>query len=108
MSKKNDNAHDLTPKGVLPKLYSTENDKDPMVRVKLFTPWTGWTWLLTECDAESGLAFGYCHNSADPCGAELGYVDVGELKAVKGPFGLKVERDLLWEPCKLSEAKGML
>ena len=101
------NAHDLTPKSAnLPRLYTTENDKDPMVRVKLFTPWTGWTWLLTEYSPEDDLGFGYCHNSSDPDCAELGYVSLEELRSIKGPWGLRVERDLGFEPCKLSEAKA--
>ena len=27
----------------LPLLYSQENEKDPMVHAKFFTPWSNWT-----------------------------------------------------------------
>jgi len=35
-------------KKTLPQLYSTEQEKDPIARVKFFTPWTNWTWYATE------------------------------------------------------------
>ena len=28
----------------LPPLYSTEGQADPLARVKLFAPWSTWTW----------------------------------------------------------------
>src|SRR5215213_4797634 len=31
-------------KAQIPKLYSQEGNEDPMVYMKLFTPWTSWTW----------------------------------------------------------------
>lgn len=59
--------------------------------VKLFAPWGAATWLLTELDAD-GIAFGLCDlGMGEP---ELGYVDLNELTALRGPFGLKIERDL--------------
>ena len=36
----------------LPALYATEHDKDPVVQVKFFTPWSNWTWYATEFDGE--------------------------------------------------------
>jgi len=90
----------------IPALYTQENDKDPIVHVKLFTPWSGWTWLLTELDREENVAFGFCCNANDPDGAELGYVDLNELQALRGPAGLTIERDIHFTPCALSEAKA--
>lgn len=59
--------------------------------VKLFAPWGAATWLLTELDAD-GIAFGLCDlGMGEP---ELGYVDLNELTALRGPFGLKIERDM--------------
>jgi hypothetical protein len=31
----------------IPRLYATENEKDPIVHVKFFTPDSGWTWFVT-------------------------------------------------------------
>lgn len=41
-------------------------------------------------------------NVKDP---ELGYFSLSELEKVRGPLGLRVERDLYWEPKPLSEVR---
>ncbi|GEP06139.1 DUF2958 domain-containing protein [Methylobacterium oxalidis] len=61
--------------------------------VKLFTPDGAATWLLTEIDpGEPTRAFGLCDLGLGA--PELGYVDLGELAAVRGRLGLPVERDI--------------
>jgi hypothetical protein len=65
---------------------------DPRPVVKLFTADANATWLLTELDpVEPDRAFGLCDLGLG-C-PELGYVQVSELEALRGPFGLSVERD---------------
>jgi hypothetical protein len=34
---------------------------------------------------------------------ELGYFSLDELKSLRGPLGLPIERDLYWTPCPLSK-----
>ena len=34
---------------------------------------------------------------------ELGYVSLNELRSVRGPLGLPIERDLYWQPKPLRE-----
>ena len=83
-----------------------DDDPDPMVRVKLFTPYSDWTWLLYEYDPEDKIAFGFAYCGHMPDCAELGSVYIPELEALRGPGGIPgVERDLHWQPCRLSEAK---
>ena len=97
-----EDAHDLIPEEIadrIPRLYATERVADPVVHVKLFTPDSSWTWLITEYAPEQRLAFG----RADGHESELGYISIDELESVRGPLGLKVERDLHWRPAKLSE-----
>lgn len=66
---------------------------DPRPVVKLFTPDAGATWLLTELDpSDPDRAFGLCDLGLG-C-PELGYVSLAELGAVRGRFGLPIERDL--------------
>ena len=45
----------------LPPLYAQEKEKDPMVYLKFFTPWTSWTWYITEGspEGEDFIFFGY-------------------------------------------------
>lgn len=65
---------------------------DPRPVVKLFTPDGSATWLLAEYDEENDIAFGLCDLGLGF--PELGYVDMQELRAVRGKLGLPVERDL--------------
>ncbi|KOX43565.1 transposase [Streptomyces purpurogeneiscleroticus] len=67
-------------------------DLDPHPAVKLFMPDGAATWLLTEIDPiEPTRAFGLC--DAGHGSPELGYVSLLELAALRGRFGLSIERD---------------
>ena len=37
---------------------------------------------------------------------ELGYFTLSELTGLRGPLGLRVERDLSFRPCRLSDVKS--
>jgi hypothetical protein len=82
-------------------LYSTENDPDPIARVKFFTPDSSWTWAATEYDPETRTFFGLVIGHE----AELGYFTLEQLEEVRGPLGLKVERDLYFTPKHLSQIR---
>jgi len=84
----------------LPDLYDQEGEEDPTVHAKYFTPDADWTWYVLEFDGEDTF-FGY----VDGLEAEFGYFSLSELKEVKGPLGLGIERDLYWKEKKLSEVK---
>lgn len=85
----------------MPELYSTEEipTDDKILAVKFFAPWSNWTWYAVEFDAVDGVFFGYVEGH---CG-EWGAFSLAELESVRGPFGLKVERDRHWNPVKFSE-----
>ena len=82
----------------IPSLYETEDASDPIVRCKFFTPWSYWTWYVIEFDG-ADLCYGYVKGDFP----ELGYFRLSELKALKGPFGLTVERDIYFTPVPLSK-----
>jgi len=87
----------------IPKLYATEAADDPIVQAKLFTPWTSWTWFVTEFDGEDtcfGLVSGH--------EVELGYFSLSELAAIEGPGGLRIERDVHFVPQPLSRVRAEL
>ncbi|NKI70252.1 DUF2958 domain-containing protein [Collimonas pratensis] len=68
-------------------------DIDPVPVVKLFTPDTHATWLLTEINPEDGdTAFGLCDVGIGM--PELGNVRISDLASIVGPLKLPVERDL--------------
>jgi hypothetical protein len=96
--------HKLMPEDLkvkIPKLYSQENEKDPTVYAKYFTPRSNWTWYATEFDGTDrffGLVIGF-----EP---ELGYFSLDEMANVVGADGMpEVERDMYFSPKKLSEVK---
>ena len=87
-----------------------------MVVCRFFTPDAGWTWYAIEGSPvdESGyydtrkekvdfLFFGLVSGIE----VELGYFSLSELTRVRGAFGLPVERDLYFEPTRLSEVKTL-
>jgi len=85
----------------LPTLYAQKNEKDPIIHFKFFTPWTGWTWFVTEGSQEDDdfIFFGYVIGLE----AEWGYFSLLELESVRGPGGLTIERDLYFTPKRKSE-----
>lgn len=99
----------LMPKFVakpIPPLYGQEGVEDPVVHVKLFTPYSSWTWFITEYDPVEKRAFGFAYNSADPGNAELGYMAIDEMEELRTKHGLQaVERDISFCKMPLSEAK---
>lgn len=82
----------------LPPLYSTQNDADPVARVKFFTPWTCWTWYAFEFDGDDTF-FGLVEGLE----TELGYFSLSELESIRGPAGLRIERDRYFQPKPLSQ-----
>ena len=86
----------------LPRLYSQEKlGEKAMVRVKFFCPWNQWTWYATEYDPKTGEFFGLVKGLE----TELGYFYAEELKEIKGPFGLYIERDEYFTPKSIAECR---
>ena len=95
-------AHDLLPAniaGEIPLLYTTENADDPTAKLKWFTPDSSWTWYVTEFDPSERLCFGLVVGHE----RELGYFSLDEILDLRGPLGLRVERDLYFQPKPLSQ-----
>jgi hypothetical protein len=79
----------------IPALYSTEKTplKDKKIQFKLFTPWANWTWFIVEGELQKDgdwLFWGLVHGQEK----EWGYFTLSDLMKIKGPAGLRVERDL--------------
>jgi hypothetical protein len=62
---------------------------------KLFTPWGKATWLVT--GIENNIIIGYADLGMG-CVEWGGIATVEEFESIRGPFGLKIERDLYWTP----------
>ena len=91
----------LITKEIMGKLKGNpEKHPDNKPWLKLFNPAGSGTWLISEIKGD--IMYGLCdlgHGSP-----ELGSVSLKELESLKLPFGLKIERDMYFEPTKsLSE-----
>ena len=84
----------------LPPLYATEATPmaEKLAVVKFFTPDSNWTWYGVEFDGKDTF-FGL----VDGFEREYGYFSLSELESVRGPLGLRIERDLYFEPTPLVE-----
>jgi hypothetical protein len=69
--------------------------------VKLFTPDAQCTWLLTELGFDD-IAFGLCDLGMGT--PELGFVSMHEIRDLRGPLGLPVERDMHFDADKTLSA----
>ena len=78
----------------IPAIYSNEDVPTyaKKAAVKFFTPWSNWTWYAFEGEKNEdgdweffGLVVGM--------EKEYGYFTLSELMSVRGPAGLKIERD---------------
>tara|TARA_R100000656_G_scaffold121158_1_gene95923 strand:+ start:1285 stop:1608 length:324 start_codon:yes stop_codon:yes gene_type:complete len=88
----------LMTKEIEKKLIKNKGEKGEMPYLKLFNPCGAATWLISEYDKETGLLYGLCDLGLGF--PELGYVSLEEIKAVKGPFGIGIERDMGFRPNK--------
>ena len=83
---------------------NVEDNDDVLAPAKLFSPYTGWRWYITEWEPETGTCFGLVEGFE----IELGYFSLTEL-AEATVFGSvpAVERDLYWEPKTLGEIRSL-
>jgi len=72
-----------------------QRDVDHVPVVKFFNPVGAATWLATELDADGDTLFGLA-DLGFGC-PEVGAFSLTELSSVHLPFGLGIERDILFE-----------
>ncbi|MEL6278269.1 MAG: DUF2958 domain-containing protein [Pseudomonadota bacterium] len=70
-----------------------DETRDHAPVVKLFCPWGAATWLLYAMpEDDPGLVLGLCDLGLGF--PELGYASLDEIASLRGPGGLRIERDL--------------
>ena len=71
--------------------------------MKLFSPYNGWRWYITEWDPETGLCFGLVEGFEIRTRILRPLTELAEVTV----FGSvpAVERDLYWEPMTLGEIR---
>ncbi len=90
----------------IPALYANENVRDydyVLAVAKLFSPFSNWTWYVTEWDPETGTCFGL----GEGFESEIGYFSLDELAEATVFGGVPaVERDLYWQPKTIGEIRS--
>lgn len=74
------------------------------VYCKFFTPDSNWTWYAMEYIPEDRVFFGL----VDGHEVEYGYFSLDELETVRGPLGLKIERDRYFKKTPIKEIVNKL
>ena len=90
----------------IPSIGSTDNAPDydgVIAHVKLFSPYVGWRWYITEWNPRTGRCFGLVEGFE----TEIGYFDLTELSEVTIYGSVPaVERDLYWQPMTIGEIRN--
>lgn len=89
----------------LPPLYATDGVEleEKTAVVKFFDPTGRGTWYGFEYDPTERRFFGWCVSPLGPDCDEMGYFTLDELEAIRGKMGLGIERDIHFQPKKMSE-----
>ena len=92
----------------LPSYRDIADEADPLCRVKLFHPGSRWTYYVcaaTEYEGIEGPVLTGCVSSLGPDCDEFGDQGLAEIAGVR-LGGLPPERDLHFEPMRLSEVEA--
>ena len=84
------------------KIGCQKNADDPIIVAKFFTPWSCWTWYATEFDPEELRFFGLVIGHEQ----EFGYFSLAEMVEIRGPMGLRIERDIYTKPDRYSDLRS--
>lgn len=98
----------LTEAGIAEAAASVEDQRniaDKVILAKFFYPCGYATWYATEYLPEDRVFFGFC--AVLPGGEEWGYFSLDELQSFRGKFGLGIERDMHFTPCKVRDCREL-
>jgi hypothetical protein len=99
-------AHDA-----LPTYREIAAEPDPVCRVKLFQPGSRWTYYICAAtgydEIDGPVLTGFCVSPLGPDCDEFGDQALAEIAAAR-VHGLPPERDLCFEPMRLSEVEAHL
>jgi len=76
---------------------------EALALVKFFTPDAQWTWYAVSASQDPDTGDVQFFGLVEGLARELGYFWLSELKRVRGPLGLPVERDLYFDPVPLAD-----
>lgn len=77
--------------------------ENPQFIAKFFNPCGSQTWYASEYNPETNICYGYVTGMAYD---EWGTFSIDELKSLKLPFGLAIERDMYFKEISFDELTG--
>lgn len=90
----------------------TQSEKQkPLAIAKFFSPVGRGTWYVLEAEQindDDWLFYGYVESPISPEFNEYGHFTLKELESVELPFGLKIERDIFFEPVEIESVMESL
>ena len=81
------------------KQYDEGSDMEQNVVAKYFDPMGSWKWFLMNKKKDDS----YCWGIVKGFEVEMGSFSIDELESIKLPLGMKIERDLYFEPMKAKD-----
>ena len=82
-------------------LYSQDGKgKQALCLAKFFLCLGAWTWYILEANVDEGIAYGIVISQNGE--GEYSYINLSELQGLRTRMGLTVERDLFFEPERIS------
>ncbi len=93
----------------LPSLRSIEKDRNPLIHVRLFSPWGHGAWYVAAADRDTRRISIHADDYIMLVYADLGFPEWGttslrEIENLRiGPLGLRVEQDEAFEPSRFDD-----
>ena len=81
------------------KQYKKGSSLNQDIIAKFFDPTGSWTWYLMNIADDEDYAWGIVKGHD----VEMGSFSISELKSIRLPFGLSIERDKFFKPIKAKE-----
>lgn len=91
----------------LPALYSQDGKPADEIKiaVKFFAPWNNWKWFVTEGQYDEDQKTWMFYGLVKGHETESGYFTLAQLESVRGPGGMRIERDISFKRT-LAEVKA--
>lgn len=113
-ARRNQVSHLLPKVEGLPPIRRVHNDEDPVVHYRLFSPVGAAVWYVAAADKEVNRVSKYDDDfimlvwadlAGDGVYGEWGHASLRELENVRLPYGLRIERDRAFKPCRFSATR---
>ena len=88
---------------MIPSLYRTRRDSDPIVWIRFYSPFFNWRWYIIEAEHVDRVLifYGWMIHTTEPQGRFIR----SDLASMRAYFGITIERDSQFAACRLSQVQ---